>query len=457
MEKEQNQEGKGEERTECSPSGAKADRGYRAGFLRGSMLGALFTFGLCLGGYQLSRASLSFSSFSGKTASGSEAESGKLDMGRVKRKLSKLQEYIERDYLYQEDSEKAEEGIYKGLVNSLRSEDPYAFYYTKEELSEDQSMHRGVYQGIGAAVQQDPETNICTVETVYPGSPAERAGLLRGDVIRRIDGIDIRSMNLRYIVDNLVRGAEGSSMELTIERGEETISLRVERGEVNIPAVRAGTLESLGIGGRDSDIGYISLSSFYEKGEKDFLAALDSLCEKPVKGLIIDLRGNPGGDVEVAAKLLDYILPDDLGSFTDGKAGFQEGRTLLVYTRDKHDKGKEWYAKDGHSVELPIVILQNQNSASASELFAGALQDYQRALIMGSRSYGKGIVQTIRKFTDGSAIEFTTHFYYTPSGRNIHKTGIEADIGLPEESGAEASDGDSQIESAAAELRRRGS
>ena len=108
MEKEQNQEGKGEERTECSPSGAKADRGYWAGFLRGSMLGALFTFGLCLGGYQLSRASLSFSSFSGKTASGSEAESGKLDMGRVKRKLSKLQEYIERDYLYQEDSEKAE-------------------------------------------------------------------------------------------------------------------------------------------------------------------------------------------------------------------------------------------------------------------------------------------------------------------------------------------------------------
>ena len=103
------------------------------------------------------------------------------------------------------------------------------------------------------------------------------------------------------------------------------------------------------------------------------------------------------------------------------------------------------------------MILQNQNSASASELFAGALQDYQRALIMGSRSYGKGIVQTIRKFTDGSAIEFTTHFYYTPSGRNIHKTGIEADIGLPEESGAEASDGDSQIESAAAELRRRGS
>lgn len=172
----------------------------------------------------------------------------------------------------------------------------------------------------------------------------------------------------------------------------------------------------------------------------EFISQYEEKVDGKDEALIIDLRGNPGGDVEAATKLLDYFLPDHLSkpekkateesgaiqSKTDRE--FKAGDTLLLYTEDKNGNGKDWYCEDGHEVDMPIVILVNQNSASASELFSGAMQDYGRAIVVGTQSFGKGIVQTVRSFPDGSAVEFTTHYYFTPAGRNIHKVGITPDI-----------------------------
>ena len=221
------------------------------------------------------------------------------------------------------------------------------------------------------------------------------------------------------------------------------------------------------------DIGYLSLRGFYMEAVDSFISQYESDIAGKKKALIIDLRGNPGGDVEAATKLLDYFLPDHLqkpkrkdsqpsqtqenspetsntqAAGTEGSntqyhgestspsvlevtpnpnRQFDKDKTLLLYTEDKWGKGKDWYAKDGHEVDLPIIILMNQNSASASELFAGTMQDYDRAWVFGTLSYGKGIVQTVRSFPDGSAVEFTTHYYFTPAGRNIHKKGITPDL-----------------------------
>ena len=414
-------------------------------------------------------------------------------------------------YLYQENGKDAEEMIYKGFLTSLLQEDPYAAYYTKEEIEETRNRQKGIYKGIGAAVSEKEGGPL--VEYVYPGSPAEKAGLLAGDVVLKVDGISVESLSLNYIVENLIQGLAGSSLEMVVNRNGEEVTLRITRGEVVIPGSEVGDVaEMLKLGGAEQqavvdaqsgaeqqneatsqnggekqtdagtgvlanlklgDIGYLSLRGFYMEAVDSFISQYESDIDGKKKALIIDLRGNPGGDVEAATKLLDYFLPDHLqkpkrkdsqpsqrqenspeisntqATGTEGNntqyggesasasvlevtpnpnRQFDKDKTLLLYTEDKWGKGKDWYAKDGHEVDLPIIILMNQNSASASELFAGTMQDYDRAWVFGTLSYGKGIVQTVRSFPDGSAVEFTTHYYFTPAGRNIHKKGITPDL-----------------------------
>ena len=402
-------------------------------------------------------------------------------------------------YLYQENGKDAEEMIYKGFLTSLLQEDPYAAYYTKEEIEETRNRQKGIYKGIGAAVSEKEGGPL--VEYVYPGSPAEKAGLLAGDIVLKVDGISVESLSLNYIVENLIQGLAGSSLEMVVNRNGEEVTLRITRGEVVIPGSEVGDVaEMLKLGGAEQqneatsqngdekqtdagtgvlanlkpgDIGYLSLRGFYMEAVDSFISRYESDIDGKKKALIIDLRGNPGGDVEAATKLLDYFLPDHLqkpkrkasqpsqtqenspetsnaqATGTEGSntqyggenasasvlevtpnpnRQFDKDKTLLLYTEDKWGKGKDWYAKDGHEVDLPIIILMNQNSASASELFAGTMQDYDRAWVFGTVSYGKGIVQTVRSFPDGSAVEFTTHYYFTPAGRNIHKKGITPDL-----------------------------
>lgn len=434
-----------------------------------------------------------------------------INLPRVTEKLRKIQDLLTDSYLYQENGKDAEEMIYKGFLTSLLQEDPYAAYYTKEEIEETRNRQKGIYKGIGAAVSEKEGGPL--VEYVYPGSPAEKAGLLAGDVVLKVDGISVESLSLNYIVENLIQGLAGSSLEMVVNRNGEEVTLRITRGEVVIPGSEVGDVaEMLKLGGAEQqavvdaqigaehqaeatsqnggekqtdagtgvlanlqpgDIGYLSLRGFYMEAVDSFISQYESDIEGKKKALIIDLRGNPGGDVEAATKLLDYFLPDHLqkpkrkdsrplqtqenspetsnaqATGTEGSntqyggerasasvlevtpnpnRQFEKDKTLLLYTEDKWGKGKDWYAKDGHEVDLPIIILMNQNSASASELFAGTMQDYDRAWVFGTQSYGKGIVQTVRSFPDGSAVEFTTHYYFTPAGRNIHKKGITPDL-----------------------------
>ena len=405
-----------------------------------------------------------------------------INLPRVTEKLRKIQDLLTDSYLYQENGKDAEEMIYKGFLTSLLQEDPYAAYYTKEEIEETRNRQKGIYKGIGAAVSEKEGGPL--VEYVYPGSPAEKAGLLAGDVVLKVDGISVESLSLNYIVENLIQGLAGSSLEMVVNRNGEEVTLRITRGEVVIPGSEVGDVaEMLKLQSgaekqnetdpqkseeqqpdvnrdvlaklKPGDIGYLSLRGFYMEAVDSFISQYESDIDGKKKALIIDLRGNPGGDVEAATKLLDYFLPDHLqkpkrkdsenktiqtenrGESASSSAlevtpnpnrQFEKDKTLLLYTEDKWGKGKDWYAKDGHEVDLPIIILMNQNSASASELFAGTMQDYDRAWVFGTLSYGKGIVQTVRSFPDGSAVEFTTHYYFTPAGRNIHKKGITPDL-----------------------------
>lgn len=405
-----------------------------------------------------------------------------INLPRVTEKLRKIQDLLTDSYLYQENGKDAEEMIYKGFLTSLLQEDPYAAYYTKEEIEETRNRQKGIYKGIGAAVSEKEGGPL--VEYVYPGSPAEKAGLLAGDVVLKVDGISVESLSLNYIVENLIQGLAGSSLEMVVNRNGEEVTLRITRGEVVIPGSEVGDVaEMLKLQSgaekqnetdpqkseeqqpdvnrdvlaklKPGDIGYLSLRGFYMEAVDSFISQYESDIDGKKKALIIDLRGNPGGDVEAATKLLDYFLPDHLqkpkrkdsenktiqtknrGESVSSSVlevtpnpnrQFEKDKTLLLYTEDKWGKGKDWYAKDGHEVGLPIIILMNQNSASASELFAGTMQDYDRAWVFGTLSYGKGIVQTVRSFPDGSAVEFTTHYYFTPAGRNIHKKGITPDL-----------------------------
>ena len=416
-----------------------------------------------------------------------------INLPRVTEKLRKIQDLLTDSYLYQENGKDAEEMIYKGFLTSLLQEDPYAAYYTKEEIEETRNRQKGIYKGIGAAVSEKEGGPL--VEYVYPGSPAEKAGLLAGDIVLKVDGISVESLSLNYIVENLIQGLAGSSLEMVVNRNGEEVTLRITRGEVVIPGSEVGDVaEMLKLGDAEQqavvdaqsgaeqqnetvshnggekqtdagtgvlaslqpgDIGYLSLRGFYMEAVDSFISQYESDIDGKKKALIIDLRGNPGGDVEAATKLLDYFLPDHLQkpkrkdsenktiqTENRGESAsssvlevtpnpnrqFEKDKTLLLYTEDKWGKGKDWYAKDGHEVDLPIIILMNQNSASASELFAGTMQDYDRAWVFGTQSYGKGIVQTVRSFPDGSAVEFTTHYYFTPAGRNIHKKGITPDL-----------------------------
>ena len=423
-----------------------------------------------------------------------------INLPRVTEKLRKIQDLLTDSYLYQENGKDAEEMIYKGFLTSLLQEDPYAAYYTKEEIEETRNRQKGIYKGIGAAVSEKEGGPL--VEYVYPGSPAEKAGLLAGDIVLKVDGISVESLSLNYIVENLIQGLPGSSLEMVVNRNGEEVTLRITRGEVVIPGSEVGDVaEMLKLQSgaekqnetdpqkseeqqpdvnrdvlaklKPGDIGYLSLRGFYMEAVDSFISQYESDIDGKKKALIIDLRGNPGGDVEAATKLLDYFLPDHLqkpkrkdsqplqtqensletsnaqATGTEGNntqyggerasasvlevtpnpnRQFEKDKTLLLYTEDKWGKGKDWYAKDGHEVDLPIIILMNQNSASASELFAGTMQDYDRAWVFGTLSYGKGIVQTVRSFPDGSAVEFTTHYYFTPAGRNIHKKGITPDL-----------------------------
>lgn len=365
-----------------------------------------------------------------------------LNYDAVQRKLKEIDRYLDSAY-YKKDAGEIEDGIFRGMLYGLYKEDKYAEYYSPKEYKSLVESMAGNYQGIGAVVTQNPETLEMKVVEVYPDSPAEEAGLLADDIILAVDGENVEGQSLSDVVDEKVRGPEGTKVVLTVRRGTDEVDVSCTRRKLDITSVNASMLEAQGVG-------YISISSFEQNTVEQFEAAVDKLTKEGAKGFVIDLRDDGGGDMKAALKMLDYVLPDDLAvpkangdaagetenaqtaqntesTKTEAQQGKTEQKTLLLYTEDKNGNRNSHYASDGHGMTQPIVLLTNGNTASSSEIFAGALRVYG-AKTVGTKTYGKGIVQGIYPLQDNAAIKFTIEEYFLPDGTALHGKGIEPDV-----------------------------
>ncbi len=340
----------------------------------------------------------------------------------VTEKINYLIEMADTYFLYDYDRDEMTDNIYRAVLDSLN--DPYTRYYTEEEYAELTETTEGIYYGIGTVVTQDVDTGEIIIVQPYDGSPAKEAGLMPEDVLIAVDGTSVEGMDLDLAVD-MIRGEEGSKVVLTVKRGDETLDLEVERRKIDVITVASEML--------DNNIGYIQISQFEGVTLDQFNSAFDELVEMGMEGLIIDIRDNPGGRLDVVTDMLDRILPEG----------------LIVYTEDKNGKREEIYSDEECDLDIPCAVLVNGNSASASEIFSGALQDYGLAEIIGTQTFGKGIVQSIMGLLDGSAVKITVQDYYTPNGNNIHGIGITPDQVVELDEEAYLQDGtDTQLDAA---------
>lgn len=321
----------------------------------------------------------------------------------IKDKAEILSSYINRFYLNDIDYGKMGDIIYKAMVSGL--DDKYAAYYTKDEYKDISEKTKGEFCGIGAYISQGKNDNYLKVAGVVKGGPAQKAGIKKGDIIVEVDGENIQGKDSSYAISKM-KGKKGTNVSISVMRkgNKKTITFNIKREVIHDNTVSYKML--------DNNIGYISVSAFETVTKKQFKSAVDCLEKKNEKGLIIDLRDNGGGLLDTALDMLDQILP----------------KKLVVYTKDKNGVAEEYYTKDDKEIKIPIVILVNGNSASASEVFCGALRDYGKAKLLGTKTFGKGIVQSSFAFRDGTGLKFTTSKYYTPKGINIHGTGFEPDI-----------------------------
>lgn len=331
-------------------------------------------------------------------------------------KTKQIQQLIDSKFYYEIDPAKQEEAYYDGLINGLG--DKYATYYTPEEFAQSQEDDGGEYVGIGATVSQNMETGAVYVVEPLRGSPAEEAGLLPEDIFIEIDGVKLTSdMELEAVV-KMIRGSKNSTAHLKMYReGEDDyLEFEVERRVVQNITVDYEMMEN--------GVGYIKVSQFIGNTADQFREGVDYVISQGAKAIIFDFRNNPGGLTDIADQMVDYIVPDN----TVPEGGDPSKPGLLLEMRDKNGTILYYdYAKDGHEVTLPMAILMNGNSASSSEIFIGSLRDYGKVVLVGEKSYGKGIVQQTFPLSDGSAVKMTIAKYFLPAGSNIHETGIEPD------------------------------
>lgn len=318
----------------------------------------------------------------------------------VEAKLNAMDSLMDLFYMEDVDTDTAKEMIYKAYLASYG--DKYTVYYTPDEYQSLVESTTGKFYGIGAVCQKSDDGAVLVIDA-YEDAPAYAAGLRNGDKITTVDGTDITDMDLSSAVA-LIKGDKGTSVHLDAIRDETAFSVDVVRDEIHTQTVKYEM--------RENQIGYLSISEFDDVTTQQYKDALQALEDAGMQGLVIDLRDNPGGVLDTVVKMLDYTLPDG----------------LIVYTENKSGKRTEYKGTDGRELDIPIAVLVNGNSASASEIFAGAMQDYDKGEIIGTQTFGKGIVQTIKPLTDGSAIKLTTAKYYTPNGQNIHGQGVTPDI-----------------------------
>ena len=349
----------------------------------------------------------------------------KLDYKKIEEKTSVLQNIIDRYFLFDEDMTKVEDGIYAGMMNGLG--DPYTVYYTKEEYKALNEDTEGKYSGIGAVVSQNPNTKIITIVKIFDNSPANDAGLQVGDIIDKIDGEEVAGTDMDILVKTKIRGEEGTSFKMTVLRGD-------DRKEVELDLIRR-SIEVETVAGKmlDNNIGYIAVSQFDAVTSEQFKSNIESLQSQGMTKLIVDLRGNPGGLLDQVVDMLDYILPEG----------------LVLYTEDKYGEREEYYSDGSHELKIPMVVLVNENSASASEVFTATFRDFEWGKVVGKTTFGKGIVQNVLPLGDGTAVKITTQHYYPPSGYDLHKVGIKPDIEVDLNEGAKiGTDSDNQLSTA---------
>lgn len=323
----------------------------------------------------------------------------------TEKKLSAIEDVIE-EYYYQDadiDVDAMTEGMYHGMVDALG--DPYSVYYTEEEWEELMRDTEGIYYGIGAYLMIDQATGLGKISGVIENTPAQEAGLRENDLLYLVDGESTAGMELSEIVSR-VKGEQGTKVHLTIYREGESdyLEVDVERRKIESPTVKYEILKN--------NIGYIQITEFDDVTTDQFTEALAVVKGAHAKGLIIDLRGNPGGSLNVVVDIARQILP----------------KGLIVYTEDKYGEREEYNCDGRRQLDMPLVVLVNGNSASASEILAGAVKDYKVGTLVGTTTFGKGIVQRILPLTDGTALKLTISAYYTPNGNNIHGVGIEPDV-----------------------------
>ena len=347
-----------------------------------------------------------------------QSETTGLDLSsrELKAKIDSINTYIDNNYLYDDvDYDKANTAAVKAYVESL--EEPYTHYYSKDEFERYTSSVEESYVGIGIIISADVEADKLVVISPIKGSPAYEMGIKPGDYIIAVDQEKFNSSQMNDCVSKIKGGKEGTSVTITVERGGETKDYNIERREIIENSVRYEML--------DDNIGYVAISSFNtntgtskENTYTEFKDAIESLTSDGMEKLIIDVRDNPGGVLNVVCQISDYLLP----------------KGVITYTETRKGEKKE-YKSDEKCIDVPIAMLINGSSASASEILAGALKDYDRAVIVGQTSYGKGIVQNVFPFSDGSGMSMTVSKYFTPNGTSIHGVGVEPDVEaeLPDE------------------------
>ena len=322
--------------------------------------------------------------------------------------LNRYKKIIDKYYLGEIDEEKLKEGAIKGYIEGL--DDPYTEYISKEDMKDYLDDTMGNFVGIGIYMVKNAEANKIQVLAPIKNSPAEKAGILPGDLIMAVDDVTYTGEEMS-VVSNKIKGEEGTSVKVEIIRGNETKTFDLKRESIKVNPVEGKVLEN--------QIGYIEFSSFDEGTAEDFKTKYEELEKQGIESLIIDLRNNGGGIVDEALEIADYIA--DKGS-------------VLLYEVDKNNKEEVKKAESDPIIDLPIVILTNENTASSSEILAGALKDLGKAKICGTKTYGKGVIQQVLTLADGSGLKITAEKYLTPNKTEINKIGIEPDekVELPD-------------------------
>lgn len=349
---------------------------------------------------------------------------------KTARKLEQIKDIIDDSYLKGDEIKESdlENFLLKGYVNGLK--DPYSVYYNEEETKELYETTEGEYSGIGAVMSQNLETGVITMVNVYEDSPAEKAGFKNNDILYKVNGKDISTEDISKVV-NKIKGEEGTEVTITVLRDGKEYEATATREKLEAHTIEYEM--------KEDHIGYVRVTEFDMVTYNQFVEAITDLKKQGMKEIIIDLRGNPGGNLSTVCQMLDYILPEG----------------LIVYTEDKDGKREVMTSDEEHKLEMPMTVLVDGRSASASEIFAGAIQDYQLGTLVGTTTYGKGVVQQLFDLKDGTCLKLTIAEYFTPKGRNIHEKGIKPDVEVEYQYDKNNADADNQLDKAIEVLKEK--